>query len=414
MKIRLFLAIAIILFSITSGVEIFGMNEKEEKEENIDDERINNINNEKNGTNIREENIFQKINNDLLNSRSNIYNTNINLDDNDDIEKNLDINECIEENNNRFSGNFYESLNKEDSFFINKPFKENKGKNELFLRLYNMVGKIYYGSLWFTFFEFYTSFGISILNNIFGFEKMVKNKFYANMLLLKFGFKLAIPFLSFIIVDFNICVYNWLSGCMKYVMIYYHKTPLDEIGIKWKANCIENKLKFIYLLNIFNIDIKLNLFGLSLCFPLTKILEALLIYKGMQEIRFDRNIKQKLVTWDNIESGGVYNDIYNKVENNYEDTNNTIDRFKEKYKNIMNCVEEISNAAKEIFMHNNNINNNNNGNNENNNNDGNNENNNDNNENNIDINNINITGNINNNNNNIKNEEEKLDADVEQ
>ena len=401
MKIRLFLAIAIILFSITSGVEIFGMDEK--NDENIDegsfdniedDERINNINNKKKENNTSKEDSFQEINN-CLNSRNNNYNINLN------------INECIEENNSRLFGNFfYESLNKEDSFFINKPFKEDNEKNKLFLHLYNMVGKIYHGSLGFTFFEFCTSFGISILNNIFGFEKMVKNKFYANMLLLKFGFKLAIPFLSFIIVDFNICVYNWLSGCMKYVMIYYHKTPLEEIGINWKANCIENNLKFIYLLNIFNIDIKLNLFGLSLCFPLTKMLEALLIYKGMQEIRFNRNIKQqRVVKWDDIKSK-VYTFIYNKVENNYEDTNNTIDRFKEKYKKIRDCVEKISNAAKEIFMHNNNINNND-GNNKNNN--GNNENNNNENNNIIDTN-INFDGNINNN-SNIRNEE-KLDDSV--
>jgi len=216
---------------------------------------------------------------------------------------------------------------------------------------------------------------MSILNNIFGFEKMFENKFYASMFLLKFGFKLGIPNLSFIIVDFNICIYNWLVSGIKYLMFFYNKAPLKQLGIEWEAKSFDTIFKFICLFNAFNIDIKLNIFGLSLCIPLTKILEALLIYKLIQKVDYKKKIELSITPIE--ETGKIYQAIYYTVKKKYKKAEGIMNKITEASEEGLKILEEISTQAKNILLPDNNPNNNNPNNNPNNNNEDNNNDNND-------------------------------------
>ncbi len=311
MKIRLVLAITYVLFSMTSGIEIFGM---KEDEDNNSDLLINNVCNEINtSSNMRQS--FQKF-------------------------------KPMHSNSNR---NIFELQEKSYDFIKNtQPFPIVSTKNKLFFYLLKRVNCIYEGSLGITLFEILASFGISIVNNIFGFEKMVKNKFYASMFLLKFGFKLCIPNLSFIIVDVNICIYNWLLSGIKYLMVHYNKAPLKQLGIQWETKSFKKFSKIIYPLNFFNIDIKLNLFGLSLCIPLTKIVEALLISKLMQEADYKKNTKSLYTSIKNM--GKIYQAVYNTVEERYEETENIMEKITKASEEGLATLKEISTKAKDTLL----------------------------------------------------------------
>lgn len=477
MKIRLVLAITFILFSITSGIEVFGMKEKnsydfnsfdENNENNIENnvhsdyiqsppaypknnniknklfsgelqknkdintneegqEKNNNIFNENKDHNHKE-NLMNNVNNsffeidtsskkddkyneagdnNILYSNNNFYSFNkipnkdlkdINLNINRksfsklgnnrsnsnnsfelDNRKNLNINVLSSDDmTNKNMNKSYEHINIKDlgldGKYINitQPFGKNQSQNEVFLYLFKRVGCIYEGTLGITLSEIIASFGISILNNIFGFEEMVENKFYASMFLLKFGFKLGIPNLSFIIVDFNICIYNWLVSGIKYLMFFYNKAPLKQLGIEWKAKSFDTIFKFICLFNAFNIDIKLNIFGLSLCIPLTKILEALLIYKLIQKVDYKKKIELSITPIE--ETGKIYQAIYYTVKKKYKEAEGIMNKITEASEEGLKILEEISTQAKNILLPDNNPNNNNpNNNNEDNNNDNNDE-----------------------------------------
>lgn len=306
MKIRLFLAITFILFSMTSGIEVLGMKENDYE---IPYEQFNQMNKDVDAL-ISGQNKMKSINNEKKNQGKN------------------------------------------NKIFINitKPFGNHEFKNHIFHYLFKRVECIYEGSLGITLFEILTSFSISILNNIVEFEKMDKNKFYANMLIFKFGFKLGIPILSFIIVDFNICIYNWLASGIKYLMVRYNKYPLEQLNIKWKAKSFKKNLKFIYLLNAFNIDIKLNLFGLLLCIPLTKILETLLICKWTREVDYTR--KTTNTSYTHIDDmGDTYKVIYETV-NTKREREKVIDiiyKIRKASEEGFSTLEKISTQASEIL-----------------------------------------------------------------
>lgn len=399
MKIRLFLAITFILFSMTSGIEVLGMKEtydddsfayeieykkKNDDVKSLDENNINSIENygprkiELNECNYPSSsiNINMKNEDDKNEDNINTYNNNYsNINNNVNKINNYNyypapplINSELINNNisNPINSNIYnpkeyvpQEENSPKLIRITQPFGKGERKNILFLYFFKKVGCIYEGNLGFTLFEILASFGMSILNNIVEFEKMDKNKFYANMLLFKFGFKLGIPILSFIIVDFNICIYNWLVSGIKYLMFFYNKAPLEQLGIKWKAKSFDKNFKFICLFNAFNIDIKLNLFGLSLCIPLTKILEALLICKLIQEVGYKKKIYAS-----RKELGEIYNAIYGAVEGKTEEAEGIMNRITEASEEGLRILETISTQAREILpfpkkVNNNNPNNNN-------------------------------------------------------
>lgn len=339
MKIRLVLGITFILFSITSGIENFGMDEKNDFEIDTRD------NDNKGG----ETNAFYINNNENRNNNSYsriLFPRRLNMENDNLPYGNINSSflsfkrPCDLRNGENNTNKYY--------IKINKPFAGDQDKNELFFYFFRRVKCIYEGTLGITLFEILTSFGISILNNIFGFEKMVKNKFYANMFLLKFGFKFVIPILSFIIVDFNICIYNWLVSDIKYLMVRCNRAPLDQLKIKWKASSFEKNLKFIYLLNTFNIDIKLNLFGLSLCIPLTKILETLLICKLIQEVDYKKNTKSSYLPFENI--GETYKSIHKTVERKNRNAKNIMFKNTNASEKVLSTLEKISTKAKDFFL----------------------------------------------------------------
>lgn len=397
MKIRLVLAITFILFSITSGIEVFGMKENdfddssqyelENKKKNdyfklLDENNDKNIENEVHEKKELNEcnypsssiNINMKNEDDKNENNINTYNNNYsNINNNVNKINNYNyypappliinsepINYNISEPINNNIYNVPQEENSPKLIRITQPFgKDKANKNILFFYFFKKVECIYEGNLGITLFEILSSFGMSILNNIIEFEKMDKNKFYANMFLLKFGFKLGIPILSFIIVDFNICIYNWLVSGIKYLMFFYNKAPLEQLGIKWEAKSFDKNFKFICLFNAFNIDIKLNLFGLSLCIPLTKILEALLICKLIQDVGYK---KKKYAA--RKEMGEIYNAIYDAVETETRKAKGIMNRITKASEEGLKILEEISTQAREILpfpkkVNNNNPNNNN-------------------------------------------------------
>lgn len=376
MKIRLVRAITFILFFMTSGIEVFGMKEKD------DNDSTHSIND----YNIPFEQ-FEQMKQDVNALGSSHHKTN--PEDIFNINKKFEqmkqnVNALVSSQHKTNSKGIFNINNekknqgKNNKIFIDitKPFGKHEHNNLLFRYLLKRVECIYEGSLGITLFEILTSFCISILNNIVEFEKMDKNKFYANMLLFKFGFKLGIPILSFIIVDFNICIYNWLASGIKYLMVRYNKYPLEQLDIKWKAKSFKKNLKFIYLLNAFNIDIKLNLFGLLLCIPLTKILETLLIFKWTREVDYTRKTINSSYT--HIEDmGDTYKVIYETVKTETRKAEEIIERINEASEEGFSTLEKISTQAKNILLPENDNNNNNPNNNPNNNNPNNNIDNND-------------------------------------
>lgn len=359
MKIRLFLAITFILFSITSGIEVIGMNEnlndnnEEEEYKDGGEKRTSNFN-----INNGKENEGNEISTLMKNLRRNIITTHnqfmMSMSNSIPMSKgkrNIDFSKNGEKINE-----LQENTN--DLINTTKPFEGEKRKDLLFRFLFKRVECIYEGTLGITLFEILASFGISILNNILGFEKMDKNKFYANMFLLKFGFKLGIPILSFIIVDFNICIYSWLVSGIKYLMFFYNKTPLERLDTRWKAKSFDKIFKFICLFNAFNIDIKLNIFGLTLCIPLTKILEALLIGKLIQEFGYTKIIYASV-----NETGEIYQAIYNTVEGEkYKEAEGIMNKINKASKEGLSTLKEISTQAVGILLSKNDNNNNNNSN----------------------------------------------------
>lgn len=403
MKIRLFLAITFILSSITSGIEIFGTdeefninnNEEEKSGDDIHNKHINlpiphqirnnffsrklrkkknkdiNANveeQEKNNNIFNENNNFDSFNkipieNINRNSFSNLGNNRSNNNNSFELVRNFNINVLSSDDvTNKNINKSFEHLDKNDlelhekSINITQPFGKNPRKNKVFFYLFKRVGCIYEGTLGITLSEILASFCMSILNNIFGFEKMFENKFYASMFLLKFGFKLGIPNLSFIIVDFNICIYNWLVSGIKYLMFFYNKAPLKQLGIEWKAKSFDTIFKFICLFNAFNIDIKLNIFGLSLCIPLTKILEALLIYKLIQKVDYKKKIELSITPIE--KTGKIYQAIYYTVKRKYKEAEGIMNKITEASEEGLKILEEISTQAKNILLPDNNPNNN--------------------------------------------------------
>ena len=226
--------------------------------------------------------------------------------------------------------------------YLHEPFKEKK-RNRLAYALFNSVRYIYTSSFGFTLFEIGTSVGLSILNNIIKFEKIVRNRFYANFLLLKFGVKLAIPLLSFIIVDVNICIYSLAVSCIKYAIIKFHKELLNVFHIEWDSPFGENKnlRKLIcFFINIFNIDIKLDLFVFSLCLPFSKIVEMLIFRNCLQKIGQQRKIFNiPIVTRKEIvDNSELYKNILTAIENTSEKD------IEEKVKEI----NEVNNKKKRL------------------------------------------------------------------
>lgn len=327
------------------------------KKEAEDNNILNSNNNFDSFNKISIENInrnsFPKLGNNRSNNNNSfelVRNFNINVLSSDDV-TNKNINKSFEHLGRNDCGLDGKYIN------ITQPFGEkNQGKNKVFLYLFKRVGCIYEGTLGITLSEILASFCMSILNNIFGFEKMFENKFYASMFLLKFGFKFGIPNLSFIIVDFNICIYNWLVSGIKYLMFFYNKAPLKQLGIEWKAQSFDKIFKFICLFNAFNIDIKLNIFGLSLCIPLTKILEALLIYKLIQKVDYKKKIELSITPIEN--TGKIYQAIYYTVKEKYKEAEGIMNKITEASEEGLATLKEISTQAKNILLPENDNNNN--------------------------------------------------------
>ena len=371
MKIRLVLAISFTLLSITSGIEVFGMNENlnnNEEEESKDDTRNKYLNlpnpyhiknnlfsgelrkdiNTNEEEQKKNDNIFNE-NNDC-NHKGNLMNNNANnlFFEIDTSTKKDDINTngLLLRSNNDITTNSFRTLNfnndnrsryyfnsdlsnnellKEDNkhMFLYEPFNGDK-RNRVAYALFNSVRYIYTSSFGFTLFEIGTSVGLSILNNIIKFEKIIRNRFYANFLLLKFGVKLAIPLLSFIIVDVNICIYSLAVSCIKYAIIKFHKELLNVFHIEWDSPFGENKnLKKLicFFINIFNIDIKLDLFVFSLCLPFSKIVEMLIFRNCLQKIGKQRkNFNIPIVTRKKIvDNSELYDNILTAIENTSEE-----------------------------------------------------------------------------------------------
>ena len=327
MRIKLLLPISVVIFSIAFTIQNFGMKEintENDTEEKLDSSTQENHNQDNNNIETKE------IGNPPI--------TDSNFTNNDKLNIN-NINNIKNDNH---------PIDDSDFTHIAQPLNNNAG-NRAFLTLYKRIECIYESSFGLPLLEAGTSFGMSILNNIFGFEKMVKNKFYVNRLLLKSGFKLGIPIVSFIIIDFNVCIYNWLVACMKYLVIHYNKAPLKQFKINCETTCIKNKLKLIYFFNVFNIDIKLNLFGWSLCLPLTKILEIWLIGKALEEVNHKKNCASSLADLNAIDNQ-IYQDIRRTARESASDVGKTLKQIRASRDRTLEDLNKIKYDAGKVIV----------------------------------------------------------------